>query len=156
MGGRNKGSGTDRSNPVLRTNALLLRFREPRLSELTSHPLVWFIVSFALLSFGAWIGAAKLRRPSNLDGVVMHEDFGVVQAATLTLLALIGFSFSMAVSRYDLRKNYEEQEANAIGTEFLPAELLPDPDAVIVRTLLKKYLEQRILFYQVRGRQQLT
>ena len=50
--------------------------------------------------------------------------------ASLTLLALIiGFSFSMAVSRYDQRKNYEEEEANAIGTEYVRVDLLPAEDA---------------------------
>ena len=56
----------------------------------------------------------------------MHEHFGIILAATLTLLGLvIGFTFSMAINRYNLRKNYEEAEANAIGTEFLRADLLP-------------------------------
>jgi hypothetical protein len=51
-----------------------------------------------------------------------REDFGVLLTATLTLLGLIiGFTFSMAISRYDQRKNYEEEEANAIGTEYLRA-----------------------------------
>ena len=41
------------------------------------------------------------------------------EAATLTLLGLIiGFSFSMATTRYDLRKTYEEAEANAIGKDI--------------------------------------
>jgi hypothetical protein len=41
------------------------------------------------------------------------------QAATSTLLALvIGFTFSMAVTRYDQRKTLEETEANATGTEY--------------------------------------
>lgn len=41
-----------------------------------------------------------------------RDDFGIIYSATLTLLALIiGFSFSMAISRYDQRKNYEEAEA---------------------------------------------
>ena len=41
-------------------------------------------------------------------------------AASLTLPGLIiGFTFSMAIDRYDQRKNYEEAEANAIGTEYL-------------------------------------
>jgi hypothetical protein len=53
----------------------------------------------------------------------------------------------MAVSRYDQRKNYEEAEANAIGTEYVRADLLPVGDADKVRALLKKYLDQRILFY---------
>jgi hypothetical protein len=56
----------------------------------------------------------------------VREDFRAIQSATLTLLGLlIGFSFSMAVSRYDERKNCEEAEANAIGTEYVRADLLP-------------------------------
>lgn len=77
-----------------------------------------------------------------------REDFNTVLTATLTLLALIiGFSFSMAVSRYDQRKNYEEAEANAIGTEFVRADLLPAEDATRVRELLRRYLDQRVSFY---------
>jgi hypothetical protein len=62
----------------------------------------------------------------------------------------------MAVGRYDQRKNYEEEEANAIGTEYLRANLLPDNEATAVRSLLAKYLEQRILFYQVRDSERLA
>jgi hypothetical protein len=77
-----------------------------------------------------------------------REDFGTVQTATLTLLALIiGFSFSMATNRYDLRKNYEEAAANAIGTEYVRADLLPPADGAKVRELLRNYLAQRLLFY---------
>jgi hypothetical protein len=79
-----------------------------------------------------------------------HErgDFGVILSAALTLLGLIiGFSFAMAVSRYDQRKTYEEAEANAIGTEYVRADLLPAEHAAKVRDLLRKYLEQRVAFY---------
>ncbi len=85
-----------------------------------------------------------------------HEDLGVIQGAALTLLALlIGFTFSMAVGRYDQRKAYEEEEANAIGTEYLRSGLLSDSDAVRVRQLLKEYVDQRILFYTTRDLQRL-
>ena len=53
----------------------------------------------------------------------------------------------MAISRYEQRKNYEEAEANAIGTEYVRADLLPAADAQRVRTLLANYTDQRILFY---------
>ena len=53
----------------------------------------------------------------------------------------------MASTRYDQRKNLEEAEANAIGTEILRADLLPPPDAANVRSLLGAYLDQRILFF---------
>ena len=51
--------------------------------------------------------------------------------------------------------NYEEAEANAIGTEYLRAELLPPADAAKVRALIRSYLDQRILFYTAREEQQL-
>jgi hypothetical protein len=87
---------------------------------------------------------------------VASQDFGFIVASTLTLLGLIiGFTFSMAVSRYDLRKNYEEAEANAIGTEYVRADLLPAADGARVRELLKNYLDQRILFYQTADEQEL-
>ena len=64
--------------------------------------------------------------------IVISRTLIAVLAATLTLLGLIiGFSFSMAISRYDQRKNYEEAEANAIGTEYVRADLLPAADAAI-------------------------
>ena len=61
----------------------------------------------------------------------------------------------MAVSRYDLRKNYEEAEANAIGTEYVRAGLVPAANAAGVRTLLRKYLDLRILFYRTRNEHEL-
>src|SRR5205807_4050258 len=80
-----------------------------------------------------------------------HDDFDVVLSATLTLLGLlIGFSFSMAISRYDQRKNYEEAEANAIGTEYVRADFLPPDDAAKVHDLLIRYLDERVLFYTTR------
>jgi hypothetical protein len=64
------------------------------------------------------------------------------------LLALIiGFTFSMAIGRYDQRKVLEEAEANAVGTEFLRADLLPPKLAASTKESLRSYLDQRILFY---------
>ncbi len=120
-----------------------------------NHPLVIFAGSLLLLWFTAWTGFSIFRRRrSREEGLI--EDFGGILAATLTLLALIvGFTFSMAIARYDLRKNYEEAEANAIGTEFVRADLLPPVDAAKVRGLLRRYLDQRILFYTTQDEQQL-
>jgi hypothetical protein len=61
----------------------------------------------------------------------------------------------MAISRYDQRKNYEEAEANAIGTEYVRLDLLPPEDATKLRPLLASYLEQRITFYETTDRSQL-
>ncbi len=125
------------------------------MNNLTDYPLL----VFTLALFGQWlsarIGFFFLKRQRKLEEDV-REDFGVILTATLTLLGLIiGFSFSMAIGRYDQRKNYEEAEANAIGTEYLRADLLPETDAARVRALLSNYLDRRILFYRTHDEQQL-
>jgi hypothetical protein len=125
------------------------------MQRLLDYPLLIFVKSLVVLWVSAQIGVfchKKLRRLDDED----RSDLGTVLAATLTLLGLIiGFSFSMAISRYDQRKNYEEEEANAIGTEQVRTDLLPEAAAKQVRELLKKYLYQRLLFYETRDAGQL-
>src|SRR5580698_6808101 len=118
-------------------------------NELRS-PFLAITLSLFVMWLSVWIGVLLRKRHQDLDPDVCH-DIEIILASTLTLLGLIiGFSFSMAVSRYDQRKNYEEAEANAIGTEYVRAGLLPAADGARVRTLLRDYLDQRILFYQTR------
>jgi len=125
------------------------------MTAIVDLPILVFVLSFVVLWLFAQIGVffRTRLRPLAEDE---RQDFGVVLAATMTLLGLlIGFSFSMAISRYDQRKNYEAEEANAIGTEYVRADLLPEADATKVRGLLKKYLNQRVLFYEARGQREL-
>src|ERR1039458_3681752 len=118
------------------------------------YPPLVFALSFIAMWLSARVGWWFHRRWGALDDET-HQDFGFILAATLTLLGLIiGFSFSMATSRYDQRKNYEEAEANAIGTEYVRADLLPAADAARVRELLRKYLNERVLFYEAHDEQQ--
>ena len=125
------------------------------MTYLMNHPLLVFALAFVVLLLSELIGVFLLRKQGGLEESA-REQFGVIQTAALTLLGLIiGFSFSMAISRYDQRKNYEEAEANAIGTEYVRADLLPPADAARVRALLKTYVDQRLLFYVARDGQQL-
>lgn len=120
-----------------------------------NHPLVVFVMSFVTMLIAERIGAWWARR-GPLAEANARETFAVVQGATLTLLGLIiGFSFSMAISRYDQRKNMEEAEANAIGTEYVRLDLLPAADAAKLRQLLAGYLQHRIVFYETTDRSQL-
>ena len=128
----------------------------PEQINLMNFPLLVLGLSFGVLLLAAVIGDA-LRSKLHALNEDQRVDFGVVLNATLTLLGLlIGFSFSMAISRYDQRKNYEESEANAIGTEYTRADLLPAGDAARVRQLLRMYLDERILFYTTRDRHRLA
>jgi len=118
------------------------------------HPLLVFVIALVAMAACARLGALLARRGA--IATEARESFGVVQTVTLTLLGLIiGFSFSMALNRYDQRKNYEEEEANAIGTEVVRTELLPAADAQKVGGLLRLYLDQRIAFYGARDEKSL-
>jgi len=119
------------------------------------YPLLIFAIAFITLLLCEFVGGSFFTRRASL-GEVKPVNIDIILTGTLTLLGLIiGFSFSMAISRYDQRKTYEEAEANAIGTEYLRADLLPAGDAMKVRSLLAAYLDQRISFYTTRDGQQL-
>jgi hypothetical protein len=123
--------------------------------NLIDFPFVVFVLSFIVLWLSSLIGASFRKSQMELGEDVRH-DLDVILASTLTLLGLIiGFSFSMAINRYDQRKNLEEAEANAIGTEYVRADLLPAADAARVRSLLRDYLNQRVLFYKTRDEHEL-
>src|SRR5450755_4822110 len=118
---------------------------ESDMYDILNYPLVLFGLSFLTLWLVTRLGAV-IRKGRLMDQNV-RDDFGTILATTLTLSSLIiGFSFSMAINRYEQRKNYEEAEANAIGTEYVRADLLPLVEAQKVRNLLADYTGQRILF----------
>jgi hypothetical protein len=124
------------------------------MSSVTDFPLLVFAVALVVLWGSIRLGVILSFRFGTLREDV-RKDLETVQAASLTLLGLlIGFAFSMAVSRYEERKTYEEAEANAIGTEYVRADLLPAADGTKVRALLRDYLEQRMQFYVARDAQQ--
>jgi hypothetical protein len=140
----------------LGNNLVLAGPLDPHWPAFMNGPLYVSALSFTVLLLAAIIGHIVRANTHGLSADE-HNDFGVVLNATLTLLGLlVGFSFSMAISRYDQRKDYEEAEANAIGTEFARADLLPAGDAARVRQLLRKYLEQRVMFYVVRDPSELA
>jgi len=121
------------------------------MNNIIHYPLAVFGLSFIAMWVSAWVGLTGLRKHRILTDET-REDYNFILSAVLTLLGLvIGFSFSMAITRYDQRKNYEEAEANAIGTEYVRADLLPTDAAMKVRGLLRDYLEQRVLFYKSRN-----
>ncbi len=96
------------------------------------------VIVFAVSMIGLWISVNigyYLRKRSKMDEPVL-EQLELLLGAGLTLLGpTVGFSFSIAVSQYDQRKNYEEAEANAVGTEFVRAGLLPTDSASCEYTL---------------------
>jgi hypothetical protein len=120
-----------------------------------NYPPLVFVVTFALLMFSIWVGQVLQKRAGGPkeEG---RADAGLLASAILTLLfLLIGFSFSMAINRYDLRKTCEQAEAVAIGTLYTRADLLAPADAAKVQGLLKTYVAQLLSLYTARPNQAL-
>lgn len=106
----------------------------------------------SLVLFGGMIGAAlvgwTVRRVPGLLFRAREVDGqeGYVVSAVLGLLALLmGFTFSLALSRYEERRDMVLQEANAIGTAYLRAQLLDADARREASTVLVAYTNNRLL-----------
>jgi hypothetical protein len=109
----------------------------------------WLVYSIAtLLIFGAAeLGCWLALRSPDRGHEYIRGHITTIQSAMLGLLALlIGFTFSIALSHYDLRRNLVLDEANAIGRVALRAQLLPEGQAEKATELLKRYIDTRFFF----------
>jgi hypothetical protein len=102
--------------------------------------LVAFLLTLAAVEAGYWLGKWRLRRDHEHDATA-----GATVGITLGLLAFtLAFTFSMAADRFDARRAMVLEEANAIGTTYLRALMLPAPAASDVRGLLRQYVDARL------------
>src|SRR6516164_11745321 len=75
----------------------------------------------------------------------VREPFGVLQGALLGVVGLIlAFGLSLAVGRYEDRRAATVSEANAIGTSFLRAQLIAEPERTKSLALLRHYIDLAI------------
>ena len=103
------------------------------------------IVLFALILLaneaGYWFARRFIKKSD--DGIKSQTN--AIQAGMLGLLALLmGFSFSMALQRFDGRSAATIEESNAIGTAYLRIGLLPEPQAAQMYSLLSSYVDLRV------------
>ena len=99
----------------------------------------------ALLALASEAGFRVARRipPDEVEG--QKHAAAIIVAAILVLLGLLlAFSVSIVESRFNSRRDLVLADANAIGTVYLRAELLPDAHRDRVRTLLRDYVGRRL------------
>ena len=100
-----------------------------------------FLVSVALILGCSEIGRRLGARATTRGG----KNISTLESAILALLALmIGFTFAMALSRFESRREAVLNEANAIGTTALRARLLPPPHHTESLKLLREYVQIRL------------
>ena len=108
-----------------------------------------FLASIGALVLFTELGFHIGRRAGRTTSEKARTQIGTIQGALLGLLALLlGFTFAMAMSRYEVRKQLVLDEANAIGTTFLRTQLLPEPQRRELADLLRRYVQVRLDFYE--------
>jgi hypothetical protein len=99
----------------------------------------------ATLLLAAEVGYRAGRRTARRRGKAA-EGLATVEGAVFGLLGLLlAFTYAFVTARADARKQAVIQEANAIGTAYLRAGLVPDPVRTELRALLREYVETRIV-----------
>src|SRR5688572_29553410 len=118
----------------------------PNLAILDTLP-IWlvFLLTAGMIvlwvEIGFRIGVARARRSAPEREAPIDSMVG----STLGLLAfMLAFTFGMATSRYDARKEFVVNEANAIRTADLRAQLLPESLRHSIRAALREYVDVRV------------
>ncbi len=102
---------------------------------------------FALMLTATEIGFRLGRKLETGTPESIKSQISTVEAAILGILALLlGFTVSMAVSRFETRKQLVLEEADSIGTSSLRAQLLPAPAGPEIESLLRQYVDVRVQY----------
>lgn len=111
----------------------------------TSIGVSLFVGILLFLAIGRWVGQRIMAR-HHLDAL---PSVGSLEAAVFALLGLlIAFSFSGALSRFDVRRAQVVDEANAIGTAWLRIDVLPASAQPKLRDTFRDYVDARIATYR--------
>ena len=88
------------------------------------------------------VGFRLGRRRQKKADESARTQFTAIEGAELTVVGLLlAFTFSMAVSRFETRKQIVVNEANALGTAYLRAQLLPPLERLEAEALLRNYVD---------------
>jgi hypothetical protein len=100
----------------------------------------------ALLIAALLVGACELGfwLSGRRSGVEKSDQAHVLSAILALLGLLVGFTFSFVVGRHETRRNLIVDEANAIGSEYLRAQMLPEPYRTRMAGTLREYADARL------------
>jgi hypothetical protein len=116
-----------------------------------------------LIAFGLVAGVVAAHEIGFLLGSLTRsadEPFdrqvALVRTSTAALVAfLIGFAFSGAASRFIDRMDIIVKEANALGTAYLRADAIAEPQRSELKAAIKEYTADRVTLLSREGRDQL-
>jgi hypothetical protein len=113
--------------------------------SILSYPLLASLILFALLFVAEELGFRSRKRKWLGSESIEKGDIALILGAVLTLLSLmLGFTYMMSEDRYEARRQLVIKEANAIGTTYLRAQTLPEPQGSKIQELLRQYAALRV------------
>ena len=108
------------------------------------------ILFLGLMLVGVEVGFRFGRRTAAKTDEQVKPQISVVEGSLVGVLGLLlAFTMSMAVARFEVRKQLVLDEANAIGTSWLRTKLVPDPDGREIADLLRQYVDLRLEYVAV-------
>jgi hypothetical protein len=101
------------------------------------------LVTFVLIVLAVWLGIRLgIRYKEKQAGEEDNSPIGSVVGAALGLLAfMLAFTFQLTADRYNSRKELLTDEIAAVRTTYLRAGLLKDSNHVVVKRLLRNYVD---------------
>jgi hypothetical protein len=100
---------------------------------------------------GFWLGSRTRSVDDPFDRQVV-----LIRTSTAALVAfLVGFAFSGAASRFVDRADIVVKEVNALGTAYLRADTIAEPQRGELKAALKEYTADRVALLSGEGREQI-
>lgn len=123
------------------TNAIQSFFFQTPMWLLVVATFAALIVAYVV---GSWLRARRQPAAASSSDDEANYDGYIVSGVVGLLALLMGFTFGLAVDRFDARRTLVVTESNDIGTTYLRAQTFPEPHRAELSRLLTEYVDVRL------------
>src|SRR5687767_6556209 len=101
-----------------------------------------FIIMFSMVILCNWLGYRYKKRQIEKYPGQVRESMGSIEGSILGVMSLLmGFTFSVAMTKFEARRHLIVEEANYITTAILRCDMFPDSIRSPLRADFKDYIE---------------
>jgi hypothetical protein len=115
-------------------------------------PLLFILLGLFVAMVVTWILGRAIgeHHRQQFDEEARSHASGLHGAMLGLLALLLGFTFSMAVQRFETNRDMVSHEASAIETAYLRADIADEPERLALKGLLRRYIDTRVTLYQAK------
>src|SRR4051794_8552011 len=105
---------------------------------------ILFVIIFFTIALFNWLGYRYKKSRIAKDSLLLQQNFGTIEGSMLGLMSLLmGFTFSVALSKLEEGRHLVVEEATTICTAILRCDMYPDSIRSHLRSDFSQYLETR-------------